>query len=256
MRIAVQFVVWLSGQHRLLSRSLYGSPSTGRGTSWGLGAAGMCFSANASFVAAAVTATIGIATLRQARHARELPLAAVPLLFGSQQAVEGFLWLRLTGESGQGVAELSLAFLIFAKALWPAYVPFAAVLVEPEPRRIGAMRLLLALGCALLVYALIGLVNYPPSVAICGRSIDYGGNESGLSWPAVVYLLCTCAPLLLSSHSVIRIFGATVLTGFAVSAYAYFATYISVWCFFAAANSALLYFHFSRSAMQAKLWHP
>lgn len=180
-------------------------------------------------------------------------MAAVPLLFASQQAVEGFLWLRLTGESAQGAAALPLVFLAFAKVLWPAYVALAVVLIEVEPRRIRAMRLLLALGCAVSIYAFIGLIDHVPAVAIRGQSIDYGGNENAFSWQTVVYILCICAPLLLSSHSVIRIFGATVLIGFAVSAYAYFATYISVWCFFAAANSVLLYFHFSRGAKRAEL---
>ena len=41
----------------------------------------MCFSASASFIAAGVIGTIGVATLRHVREPRTLLFAAVPLLF-------------------------------------------------------------------------------------------------------------------------------------------------------------------------------
>ena len=82
----------------------------------------MCFSATASFSAASITAVIGVATLRQVQHPRELPLAAMPLIFAVQQAIEGALWLQLSAaRSKEAVAALSLNFLVFAKVLWPAY---------------------------------------------------------------------------------------------------------------------------------------
>ena len=39
----------------------------------------MCFSAEADFASAAVIGTIGILTLTKVEHAREVPLAALPL---------------------------------------------------------------------------------------------------------------------------------------------------------------------------------
>jgi hypothetical protein len=216
----------------------------------------MCFSATASFLAAVTTAAIGIATLKRVNHARELPLAAMPLLFAFQQAVEGFLWLQLTGKSGGGVPALSLIFLIFAKALWPTYTALAVLLIEPDLRRMRTLRAIVLLGCVISTYVLIGLINYPPAVAtICGQSIHYGGNEKAFSWQSIAYLICICAPLLLSSRGVIRIFGAMVLIGFVVSAYVYSATFTSVWCFFAAADSTVLYFYFNCAAMRARLQH-
>ncbi|RRJ46375.1 hypothetical protein EIM03_29860 [Pseudomonas aeruginosa] len=53
----------------------------------------MCFSAPASFTAAAVLLGLGTVTMRRARSRRELPYAAIPLLFGVQQLLEGMLWL-------------------------------------------------------------------------------------------------------------------------------------------------------------------
>ncbi|MGZ5792626.1 MAG: DUF6629 family protein, partial [Croceibacterium sp.] len=46
----------------------------------------ICFSASASFLAAGVIGTIGVATLRHVREPRALLFAAVPLLFGLHQA--------------------------------------------------------------------------------------------------------------------------------------------------------------------------
>ncbi len=205
----------------------------------------MCFSATASFSAASVTAVIGVATLRQVKHPRELLLAAMPLIFAFQQAVEGALWLRLPAGGGrESVAALSLSFLLFAKVLWPVYTAPAVLLIEPGRRRRQALYAIAALGCTISIYMLNRLMENPPAIAICGHSIDYGGNENALSWPSFLYLFCTCVPLLLSSSRAVRTFGGVIAAGFLVSAITYFATFISVWCFFAAAGSVLLYFYF------------
>ncbi len=75
-----------------------------------------------------------MATVRQVRHPREVPLAAMPLLFAFQQAVEGALWLQLPAAgSREAVAALSLVFLVFAKVLWPAYTALAVLSIEPDP---------------------------------------------------------------------------------------------------------------------------
>ncbi len=217
----------------------------------------MCFSATASFSAASITAVIGVATLRQVKHPRELPLAAMPLLFAAQQAVEGALWLQLPAVGGRdAVAALTLSFLVFAKVLWPAYVAPAVLLIEPDHRRRRVLYALAALGCMISLYTLNRLIENPPPVAICGHSLDYGGKEYALSWQSLLYLVCTCVPLLLSSSEAIRRFGAIVVTGFLVSVTTYFATYISVWCFFAAAGSSVLYFYFRRAAQQLSKLSP
>lgn len=49
----------------------------------------MCFSATASFTSSAVISDIGVATLAQVRHAREIPFAALPALFAVHQFAEG-----------------------------------------------------------------------------------------------------------------------------------------------------------------------
>lgn len=56
----------------------------------------MCFSAPVSFLVSAVLMPIGALTVNFAlqNDRRYLALAAFPLLFGIQQAFEGWLWRR------------------------------------------------------------------------------------------------------------------------------------------------------------------
>ena len=214
----------------------------------------MCFSASASFSVAVTTAVIGIAALRQVGHPRDLPLAAVPLLFAFQQTVEGALWLQLSGagDSGQ-VAVLSFTFLIFAKILWPIYTPLAALLIEPDRRRRRVFCVIAVIGFALSIYLLTDLLGDPVSVTIRDRSIGYASDVDPASWRQLPYLLCTCFALLFSSHRIVQVLGVLMLVGFTVSAYAYLAAFISVWCFFAAAASSVIYLYFRRAAMAVRL---
>ena len=49
----------------------------------------MCFSATASFTAGGALTTVGALTVHKSQGKIELPLALVPLLFGTQQLTEG-----------------------------------------------------------------------------------------------------------------------------------------------------------------------
>ncbi|THD66260.1 DUF6629 family protein, partial [Phenylobacterium sp.] len=59
----------------------------------------MCFSATASFTAAAVTGSLGLVAMARTRQLHDLPLAATPVLFAVQQVTEGLIWLRLPMEA-------------------------------------------------------------------------------------------------------------------------------------------------------------
>jgi len=51
----------------------------------------MCFSATASFAVAGASGLAGAFTISRAKKLREVPLAAIPLVFAAQQAIEGSL---------------------------------------------------------------------------------------------------------------------------------------------------------------------
>lgn len=52
----------------------------------------MCWSATADLVAGAGVAAVGVACVARVRSARDLPLAALPLLLGAHQLVESAVW--------------------------------------------------------------------------------------------------------------------------------------------------------------------
>ncbi len=209
----------------------------------------MCFSAPASFVAAALTGGIGIVTLAKAESGRDVPLAAMPILFSLQQFVEGLLWLTLpVAANGADANVLTLAFLIFAAVLWPVYSPFATALVEPKKGRRLAMWLVVVVGGVVAVYFIIALSGHEPRASILGGHICYEMPRKAPPWVAVIYMIVTCLGFLLSSHRSILVLGHIVSVGAIVSYIFYWEAFTSVWCFFAAAASIVLHHHFSHRA--------
>lgn len=207
----------------------------------------MCFSATASFAAAAVTGVLGLMTLGRAHGRAQFVLAATPMIFAVQQAIEGTLWLALESGAGGGiVTNLTYAYLFFAEAWWPVFVPVAVLLVEPDERRRRFIMLTLGVGVTVGAYLFWIVFSAQPRAAIIDDHLVYavGRPSAFIAQPA--YLFATVAPLLLSSQRVLKALGLVVLVG-AVTAYLlYTAAFVSVWCFFAAVASAVLVYHFSR----------
>lgn len=213
----------------------------------------MCFSATASFIASGVIGTIGVATLAHVREPRTIPFAALPLLFALHQFTEGFVWLGLDGDIG-AVARDHVVFLftLYAKGILPLLIPVSVTFMEPAGwRRIATAALIVPGGllCAWIVYA---VVAFPSTAAIEHHSIVYRNALTGAWLVSATYLLATCGPLLLSSHRRVRWFGALNVIGlsivFAVKAYAF----ASVWCFYAAVLSIMLYRQFSHRGIDVR----
>ena len=210
----------------------------------------MCFSATASFTAGTALTVVGGLTLRKSKGMRELPLALVPLLFGIQQLVEGVLWLSLRNDLPLMRSWATYIFTLFSHVLWPMFVPFAILLVETDRRRRNAIRMFLTLGIGVGVYLLYFVIRYPVIARIDGRSIFYDTPHLFKVVALTTYLLATCVTGLFSRHRCIQAFGFLIFV-LAVAAYwISVTTFVSVWCFFAAILSVLIYAHFS-GPMQA-----
>jgi hypothetical protein len=69
----------------------------------------------------------------------------------------------------------------------------------------------------------------------------------------VLYCALTCIPLLVSTQGSLKLLGLCVLIGLTVSCGLFFFSFLSVWCFFAAIASGLVffraYFELPRSAL-------
>lgn len=205
----------------------------------------MCFSATASFVSAGVTGVLGLAAVTRANTRRELPMAAIPLLFSVQQTIEGLLWLTLpTALDGPATSTLTLAFLLFAEVLWPVYAPLAALLIEPSIARWRTLLACLVSGMAVAGYLLTGLLTHAHSAAIQGGHIVYDRGGAQPEWVLMLYLLATTLALALSSWPAIRVLASVIAIGYGVAYFLYWNAFISVWCFFAAAASVIVLAHF------------
>ena len=90
----------------------------------------------------------------------------------------------------------------------------------------------------------------PVTAHVHGRSIVYDSPHFYIVGVLVIYLLATCVSGLFSSHRCINAFGVLAFV-LAVAFYQVSVnTFVSVWCFFGAVLSLLVYVHFS-GPMQA-----
>jgi hypothetical protein len=212
----------------------------------------MCFSASTSFISAAATCVVGIVALTRVNEARELPLAATPLLFSIQQSIEGLLWLKLP----LGSDILTLLYLVFAEVFWPLYAAIAVWLVERSQRHRHLMAACLFSASVVGVYLLWFVLGRPYSATIADGHIAYTPTPRPAKISGLAYVAVASLPFLLSTQRTVFIFGVIILVGLVVSRTFYLQTFISVWCFFAAAASVtlLLYFFQKKAHIRDRMW--
>ncbi|MEO8102385.1 MAG: DUF6629 family protein [Betaproteobacteria bacterium] len=202
----------------------------------------MCFSATASFIAGTALSVLGVATLRATHRKAEIPFAAIPLLFGIQQIVEGVLWLSFRFDAPQLNVATTYVFSIFSHVLWPMFVPFSIGLLEAVPWRRKTIAVFQAIGLLVGLYLLYMIVEFPVT-AVAAENIVYVSPHFYKIPVMLLYVAATCVSCFFSSAATIRLFGAIALLLFMV-AYGFFAVALfSVWCFFAAMLSSIIYVH-------------
>jgi hypothetical protein len=208
----------------------------------------MCFSPTASFVIAGVTGAAGIGAVVRADKREELALAAMPLFFAAQQAVEGLLWLTLpVSPEGPTSSLLTQMFLFLAKVFWPIFAPLAVLMIEPDLRRRRLIAGCLVAGAAIGIYFLWSLLANPHTASIGGGHIVYSSEPRLPLSFELMYLIATGIAPALSSHRAVNLFAAIVIVGSLVTYVFYWEAFTSVWCFFASAASAVVLFHFERA---------
>ncbi len=206
----------------------------------------MCFSATASFTAGAFLAVLGTLTLKSGIRPGERLFAAIPMLFAIQQVTEGVIWLTFRYDAPQVNAVMTHVYSFFSHVLWPVYVPLAVLSMEPAEGRRRVLIAIVAAGLAVGGYLLYVLVAYPVASQPTGRHIEYVSPHFFAAVTMTLYLASITFGLMLSTHRTVQAFGVLALLSFA-GAYAFYATwFISVWCFFAALLSAVVYLHFAR----------
>lgn len=200
----------------------------------------MCFSATASFTAAAALGVTGAWTLHHAQDARYRLLAAIPLLFGVQQFTEGLVWMSYPWHAPGLRAVMTQAYSVFSHLLWPVYVPWAARAVECVPWRRHLLLALALAGLSSAVFLAWGMVETPIQVAPVGGHLEYRSPHFYIAVSLTLYLAATTLSLAMSSVSAVRVFGALAIASAALAGAVWSRWFISVWCFFAAVLSAYI----------------
>ncbi len=206
----------------------------------------MCFSAQASFAAAAVLGVVGAATFAQRPEPRRLAFAAFPLLFAVHQTIEGFVWLGVA--NGAPPPWLTALYLFFAQIFWPVFTPLSVLLMEEDWRRRIGLGILLAAGLVVSATLAVVLLQNSYSVSVVNGSLQYSTGHQFEDRMIGLYLLAVVAPLILSRYRYVMAFGAVVLAGSIATHLAFYYAAASVWCFFAAAGSVFVFLHVRRRA--------
>ncbi|WP_152051644.1 DUF6629 family protein [Tautonia marina] len=211
-------------------------------------------SAEASFGAAAVLMPVGLSCVREAvrKEPAKLALAAIPLIFGVQQACEGFVWLELNRGASRPDSPAALAYLFFAFWLWPAWIPFSVALFERRGRPFVLLLLLLGIGVGAGLW--LPLIFEPERllvIEVIRHSIHYQLGDLPIFRvvPEMVlrgiYLAIIILPFAFSDRR-LQGFGAAVLASSLVSQIAFGYAFFSIWCLFAALLSLYLGVYFAR----------
>ncbi len=202
----------------------------------------MCFSATASLVAGGTLATVGALTLAQVRTKKELPLASIPLLFGIQQIADGVVWLSLGTHSLNTVAMYSYA--VFSQAFWPIFLPASILFLETDLSRKKILRAFSLIGLFVGLFFLYFIVFGTVTAHIVNNCVVYDTPHPYPFTVLAFYLIATVGACFFSSHKIIKIFGGTLFVSFIISGWFYVETFSSVWCFFAAILSGIIYWFF------------
>ena len=204
----------------------------------------MCFSPTASFIAGAALSVVGIATIKRTTRRVEIPFAAIPLLFGIQQLIEGLIWLSFRDGSALPNMVLTFVYSLFSHVLWPIFVPFAVSQLETVPWRRKALAASQIAGAAVGLYLLYFLVQFAVTSRVVGEHIVYESPHFYAVAVMLLYVFGACGGCLLSSNRIIQAFGALLLATFVAAYLIHAATLFSMWCFFAAIMSLVVYAYF------------
>ncbi len=213
----------------------------------------MCFSATASFGAAAVLGVVGIVAVTKAKTKPQKVFASIPLIFAAQQFSEGLLWLSLKNADLASIQSLlTYTFLFFAMAVWPFWIPFSIWLMEKDGKRKKIIKGFVAIGAIVTVGVGVILSLYPVKVVTpfcfsCPVS-DTGVLRHHLHYEfaipqlvknlimafTVLYIAATIITPFLAGNKKMQWLGIVFLLSYLFAVMFYNGFVISVWCFFAA----------------------
>lgn len=219
----------------------------------------MCFSATASFGASAVLGVIGIVSVAKARTKPQRVFGSIPLLFAVQQFTEGMLWLSLKDPAlASAQSFFTYTFLVFAMVVWPFWIPFSIWLLEKDAKRKKIIKGFVWMGTFVAVGVGVVLFSYPVEVitpfcptcpASAAPALSHLHYEFAIPQLvknlivafSVLYIAATIITPFLSSIKKMKWLGIVFLASYLFAINFYNGFVISVWCFFAALLSFVVW---------------
>lgn len=201
----------------------------------------MCFSATASFVTSGGLAVVGAATLKAAPRRRRI-LALVPFVFAVQQALEGIQWLYL--KAGTVCPAAGYGYLFFALLFWPVFIPLLVFMLDRAAR--PRVKWFLGLGIVVALWNLAALLSGPLAISGASGNIVYSVGIPTALARTVLYVIVVCGALFALRITALRWFGALITAAALVAFIGFRSAFASVWCYFAAVISALVFWYARR----------
>jgi hypothetical protein len=197
----------------------------------------MCWSATADMVAGTGVAAVGVAGVAVAarrRRARDLPLAALPLLLGAHQVVESVVW-----SSGGGSGPATTAWVVIALPVLALWVPLGVFLASPADKR-GRLVAPVVVGLAVGAVLAVRLADDTVTAEVRSHTVGYAIGIPHAPLLVAAYLLATVGSLLLAPDRRLRSLGVVVAVGAVVCTLLWRTAFVSTWCAVAAVSSVLL----------------
>lgn len=205
----------------------------------------MCFSPGASFTASVLLTVVGVETVRKVHKPSQLAFAGIIAFFAFQQFLEGILWLVIPGAGHPGLQKAATyTFLVMAEFIWPILIPLSVLLMEESKRKKQILGALLAVGAGIGFYYLRHILLYDLHAEIAGRHIVYKSSvlHAYARTSTLIYVFATLTPFFVASIRRAYLLGMIMTLSFLVSAVFYREYLTSVWCFFAAVMSFVIYY--------------
>jgi len=210
----------------------------------------VCFAPEADAVVGGLIVAVGVDALRHVRARKQIPLAALPVLFGLHQLSEALVWWGLEGHVPDSLERVAKWFwFLFAFVALPVLLPVAVDLVERSKTRRRVITAFACLGLAVAAALAIGIFGGPIRAEVEGHHVAYevdAVSRGGLL--TLLYVVATCGALLACSYREIAAIGVLNLVAVPILMWLTVSGFVSLWCFWAAIVSIVIALHLRRVA--------
>ena len=206
----------------------------------------MCFSLKASLASSFLLFIIAYFCIKKNKDTNKWALSLIPFFFAIQQLLEAGVWLTFDYDLNIKLRLLfSYLFLLFAFIIWPFWIPFSFLKIENNKLKHKILKMLFLFGLILSSYLTVNFFINSLTVQVdCNHIVYYIPelNNNDFFLKISIYILATIIPFFISSFKNAKFFG-LLATASLVLTYLFFkCAATSVWCFFCALFSCLVYF--------------